>query len=210
MIGFFAFIIIANKQKEKQIAARKRQAFTQVNQTLKQIFDNNTLILDTETTGLGDNDQVIELCILDIHGNSLFDSYIKPKRKMRADNRAMAVHGISNEMLQDAPTWDKVHQQISEILNGKMIVTYNAEFDLRLLEQTAAKYDLAIPDCTFECAMHVYTAYQMVEKNESPRRYKLVDACQYFNIRPAGQVHKAYTDCMMTLELLKAIEKRTQ
>lgn len=196
-----------NNTNVNSIGSKKQQALKQVNQTIHQLLTDNTVILDTETTGLSYNHQVIEICILDKYGNILLETYVKPKRKMGQYNQAVSVHGITNEMLENAPTWDTIHQQVCEILKGKIVVTYNATFDLRLIEQTMAKYNLTMPDCTFECAMNVYTAYSMIEKNEEPQRYKLMDACANLGIVPSGQIHRAYTDCKMTLDLLKAIEK---
>lgn len=204
------WLIVKPKNQSIAIGYKEQQALQQINHTIRQILTDNTVILDTETTGLGHHHQVIEICILDRYGNCLLDTYVKPKRKMGQYNQAVAIHGITNEMLENAPTWDKIHQQVCEILQGKMVLAYNAPFDLRLLEQTMKKYDLSMPDCTFECAMNVYTAYRMIENNEQPQRYKLTEACYHLGIAPQGQTHRAYTDCMMTLKLLNTIEQRTR
>lgn len=224
MMEFLIFIVIVvvvwfivkpkneviQPQLSNSMTDEKRSAFKEINHTVNQILTDNFVVLDTETTGLGENDQIIEICILDIYGSRLLDTYVKPKRKMGQNNKAVEVHGITDEILENAPTWDEIHQQVCEILQGKMVLAYNAPFDLRLLEQTMKKYDLSMPDCTFECAMNVYTAYRMVENNEEPRRYKLIDACRHLYVIPFGQEHRAYTDCMMTLDLIKAIEKNTR
>ena len=41
------------------------------------------VILDTETTGLGDSDVIIQISIIDLDGNVLMDSLIKPTKKKR-------------------------------------------------------------------------------------------------------------------------------
>ena len=44
---------------------------------------NNYVILDTETTGLGDNDVIVQLGILDLNGNVLLDTLIKPTKEKK-------------------------------------------------------------------------------------------------------------------------------
>lgn len=198
------------KTQVPSFSPEQEYGYQQVQQVLEKMLTPNSVILDTETTGLNQSAQIIELTIIDIQGNILFNSRIKPKRKMLANNKAVEKHGITNEMLENAPTWDIVYPQISQILHNKMVIAYNAEYDLRMFEQTNAKYDLIMPDCTFECAMHVFTAYKMAKHNESPRRYKLVDAVHELGLRPVGQAHSAYVDSMMTLDMLKELQRITR
>jgi DNA polymerase-3 subunit epsilon len=53
------------------------------------------VILDTETTGLESNAEIIEIAIINIDEHILFNSLIKPENPVPAD--AFDVHGISNE-----------------------------------------------------------------------------------------------------------------
>ena len=41
-------------------------------------IDNKAICLDTETTGLGNNAQIIEMAITDLNKNVLFNQRIKP------------------------------------------------------------------------------------------------------------------------------------
>lgn len=49
---------------------------------------NNCVILDCETTGLGDQDEIIQLAIIDMRGNILFNSLIKPSPRKRISEKA--------------------------------------------------------------------------------------------------------------------------
>jgi DNA polymerase III epsilon subunit-like protein len=42
-------------------------------------FKSDFVVLDTETTGLDKRAEIVELSIIDKHGNTLFDSLIKLK-----------------------------------------------------------------------------------------------------------------------------------
>jgi len=53
----------------------------------------NYLILDTETTGLGEKDVIIQMALIDLDGNVLLDSLVKPKKKKSISREATEVVG---------------------------------------------------------------------------------------------------------------------
>jgi len=61
------------------------------------------VFLDTETTGLGDNAQAIEIAIVDADGAVIFESYCRPT--VPVEPGAQAIHNIGAEKLEDAPSW---------------------------------------------------------------------------------------------------------
>ena len=48
----------------------------------------------------------------------------------------MAVHGITDEMVQDASRWPEVWDGIESVLSGRLVGIYNADFDLRMMVQS--------------------------------------------------------------------------
>ncbi len=88
-----------------------------------------TLILDTETTGLSGLPEcdIVEAAIVDEHGNTVFHSLCKPNHKIPKD--ATKIHGITNEMVAQAPSSDIVRQQALELVRGHDLVIYNAQYD---------------------------------------------------------------------------------
>ena len=65
-------------------------------------------ILDSETTGLGATDEIIQLAIIDLLGTARFDSLIRPSQRDSVPAEATAIHGISMDMLGTAPTYGEV------------------------------------------------------------------------------------------------------
>ena len=92
------------------------------------------LYLDTETTGISPNDNILEIAIIDHDGLVLVDTLVRPVGAITPG--AQAVHGISPDMLQDAPRWGEVWDQIEAVLAGRYLGIYNADFDLRMMEQS--------------------------------------------------------------------------
>ncbi|MBI3958652.1 MAG: 3'-5' exonuclease [Chloroflexi bacterium] len=104
----------------------------------QQILGDRPLFLDTETTGLDPRAEIVEIALVDHDGSLLLESLVKPTRRIPWD--ATRVHGISNEMVADAPTWAELWPQVQALLAGRRVGIYNAEFDLRMIQQSHAAH----------------------------------------------------------------------
>lgn len=99
------------------------------------------VVLDTETTGL--HGQVCELSIIDAAtGAVLFDSLIRPTCPIEPE--AIAVHGIAERDLADAPTLAQAWPAITWALGDGLITAYNAPFDRETLQRSTAAAGLPI------------------------------------------------------------------
>ena len=118
------------------------------------------LFIDTETTGLDGLAEIVEISILDREGDVLMDSLVKPMRRIPQD--VIRVHGIANEMVQDAPTWAEIWPQVEDILKDRYVGVYNAEFDLRMMRQSHRANDMAwrFRDNRFFCIMKLYAQFR--------------------------------------------------
>ncbi|MFB2828016.1 3'-5' exonuclease [Aeromonas jandaei] len=165
----------------------------------------NCHILDTETTGLDGQAEIVEISIIDQDGSVVFDSLVKPIQPIPAE--ATAIHGITNEMVAAAPTWATIHEQVAEIVASKPLVIYNADYDLRLMAQTAELYALTPIETEAGCAMLTY-AEHYGEWNEYKGTYrwqKLTNAAAQQGVIIDGKAHRALADVQMTLGVIKAM-----
>ena len=89
------------------------------------------LIGDAETTGLGDDAEIVEICLINVYGGIMLNTLIKPIRPIPAE--AIAIHGITNEMVEYAPTWNDVHFALVELYVKYGFVFYNSNYDDRLI-----------------------------------------------------------------------------
>jgi DNA polymerase-3 subunit epsilon len=152
------------------------------------------VILDTETTGLGSTDEIIELCIINTEANVLFNERIKPTRRKRIAREATDIHGIKMSDLRHCPTFSQLQHKLSEVLKGKKVVSYNADYDKKLYKQT---YQIAggyLPNKDWECAMLQYAKF-VGEWNPKYNEYKWQ--------KLKGGDHSALGDCLATLTLLQ-------
>ena len=171
----------------------------------------NYCIVDTETTGLGKDAQIVEIAIVDCRGNTLLDTLVKPTIAIPAE--ATSIHGITNEMVADAPTWLEVLPRIVELV-GYCWIAYNASFDERMIEQSSV--DLPHDQhpallAKSMCAMQLYAEHNG-EWDAYRRKYKwkkLTDAATKLKAWPSAvrgcKPHRALFDCYLTLGVIRAI-----
>ena len=116
--------------------------------------------LDTETTGLNPTDQIVEICLIEADGSILFESLVKPTGRIPYD--ATRVHGITEAMVANAPTWPEIWPQVSAALAGRQLGIYNAEYDLRLMQQSHKVHALEwpAPEFTSFCIMKLYAQFR--------------------------------------------------
>lgn len=166
----------------------------------------NCHILDTETTGLDSSAEIVEICIIDQQGAVVLNSLVKPQRPIPAD--ATRIHGITNDMVDNAPSWADIHDDICRIVASKPLVIYNADYDLRLMAQTANQYGFqSVPTDVVHCAMLAYAEFygDWNDHRGSYRWQKLTNAAEQQGVVIEGQAHRALADVQMTLGVIMAM-----
>jgi DNA polymerase III epsilon subunit family exonuclease len=95
------------------------------------------IALDTETTGLDpENDRVISIGAVRLQGTRLYRSLtlnllVNPGRSI--PNRTIPIHGISNAMVSDAPSFDDVAHRIADHTSGLVLIGHHIDFDIGIL-----------------------------------------------------------------------------
>ena len=94
-------------------------------------------ILDFETTGTDTmSDWIVQVAILKVPGanqeKERFKSLVNPG--IPIPESASEVHGITNEMIKEAPPWKVVGEQVKEFLKGCDLAGFNSnQFDIPLM-----------------------------------------------------------------------------
>ncbi len=173
--------------KERQTAIQLARVYYQA----------RPVYLDTETTGLNDWDEIVEICILDHDGSVLLDTLVKPRQSIPVE--AVRIHGISGAMVEQAPAWPQVWPQVEAILRGRYVGIYNAEFDKRMLRQTHQAHSLEWDPrgISFFCIMDLFTRYY-----GSGRMQKLETAGEYFRLSFPNS-HRARADTILARAVLE-------
>ena len=151
---------------------------------------NRFAVIDTETTGFGKTDRILEIGIVLVDGNEIvqeWETLINPERDISNSN----IHGITSELVSIAPTFSEVIDEISGFLDGRIFVAHNVAFDTRMLKQEFVKanreIDFGIPFCTLQAT-----------------KMKLEKACDEYGVKNLG-AHRALTDARATALILAQV-----
>ena len=184
---------------------------------VKNWLDSDLVILDTETTGLGPRAEIIEIAAIDMNGNILLNSLVKPNRPV--PKKITEINNITNDMLHDAPEWGSVYVDLMDLLSKhRKFIAWNAKFDARMITQSSSAaylYDEAsasymvdvlngIRDAAVD-AQHIYSLWFAQNATEGYRRQRLVHAAEQQNVTVDGTPHRALADCLTTLAVLRAM-----
>jgi DNA polymerase-3 subunit epsilon len=171
------------------------------------LLEQHPVYLDTETTGMHNSAEVIELGIIDDEANVLFDSLVRP-RSGKIDPAAGRVHGITLEMLDGAPTWEEIWPQAEGVLIDRRVGVYNVEFDLRLMKQSHHRSWMrwVLPETNFFDIMKLYARFNgdWDPFHRSFRYQSLEQAGRQCGIH-LPNAHRAVDDCLLTRALLHHI-----
>jgi len=164
------------------------------------------LYLDTETTGIERNSEIIEVSIVDDQGLLVFETLVKPSRPIPRD--VIRIHGITDQDVKDAPSWMVVWPKLENVLAGRAVGIYNAEFDLRMIQQTHARFRMPFTSLSFSyfCIMKLYAQYygEWNRARGGYRWHSLEDAGRQCRI-PLQNTHRALDDSLLARAVLHYI-----
>lgn len=157
-------------------------------------------IIDLETTGVNlGRDRIVEIAIVKI----LTDGNRSVKRKlvnpeMPIPKASSDVHGITDEMVKDAPSFRQVAQELKQMLDGCDLAGYNSNrFDIPLLMEEFLRAQVEF-DMKNRKLLDVQNIFHKMEPRTLSAAYKF-----YCNKNLDG-AHSAEVDAKATWEILEA------
>jgi DNA polymerase III subunit epsilon len=163
--------------------------------------------IDLETTGVNlTNDRIVEIAIVKIMPNGERLSkrkLINPE--MAIPQESTDVHGITNEMVKDAPTFKAAANEIKQFIDNTDLGGYNSNrFDIPLLmeEFLRAEIDIDLSQRKMVDVQHIFYMMQ-------PRT--LTAAYEFFCGKKLEDAHSALADINATIEVFESqLKKYTQ
>ncbi len=182
---------------------RKTTNYETTNDTYKYFGLTDFVIIDTETTGLKDEDEVVELSVVSNTGDELYHSYFYPTKEV--DPGAAKVNHLSKSKLEGNPKLDEAEwKKISAAIDGKCIVGHNIPFDVRLTLQTLAKNGVDVESAK-KTLGNIVDTMDIAKKFISSKSYSLNNLTTLIGITREEQ-HDSTDDCRMTLEFIKRLD----
>lgn len=171
--------------------------------SIARLFERGFVVLDTETTGLGRHDEIIEVGVVAADGATLLDTLVWP-RSGRVPASARRVHGLGIGDLQGAPTWREVLPELRSVLADRRVLAWNAPFDERMARQSSRAWRIEHRLPAFECAMRAYA----LELGVPGGRRKLQVAAAEQGVGSTAQQHRSVDDARLTLAVLARLADR--
>ena len=156
------------------------------------ISSRRLVVIDTETTGLGQTDRIVEIAAITLDPVTWepmdeYDTLVNPER----DIGARHIHGITASMVDTAPTFSEIIAALARRLHGATLVAHNIPFDARMLgyefDRLSVDFDAGSGLCTYKATGS-----------------KLLTACKRYGI-PLDIQHRALADARATAALAREI-----
>jgi DNA polymerase-3 subunit epsilon len=163
--------------------------------------------IDLETTGINvSTDKIVEIAIVKIlpDGSKLIKrKLVNPE--MSIPKAASEIHGISDEMIKDAPTFKQMANEIKQFIELSDLAGYNSNrFDIPMLNEEFLRAGISV-DIENRKLLDVQKVYHMMEQRTLSAAYKF-----YCN-KNLEDAHSAEADAAATWEVLEAqLEKYPQ
>lgn len=173
---------------------------------MKLLLNRPVAFIDLETTGINiTTDKIIEIAIVKVFPDGTTQSkrrLINPEMPIPAE--ATAIHGITDEMVKDAPVFKQVANEIKQFLNNCDLGGYNSNrFDIPMLAEEFLRAGMEL-DMENRKLLDVQKIFHLMEQRTLSAAYKF-----YCN-KILEDAHSAESDAAATWEILQAqIERYT-
>lgn len=183
-----------------------KQRLAAAGRAARLLEQDDWVLFDLETTGLGYDDKIIQIAVVDRTGRTLLDQCLDPQRP--CPKESSAIHHLHDPDLVGNPTFVEFHQDLAATVAGRRWVAYNIEFDR---DKMRYECGTAWPELPWFDPPHTFCAMKSFAKfygDFSPRHgnfswKKLVHAAEYCGVIVDAPPHSAIGDCLRTLGVLR-------
>jgi DNA polymerase-3 subunit epsilon len=167
-------------------------------------FESTFIAIDLETTGKYPLDaEICEMAAVKWRNGQVVDTYqtlLKPT--LRMSDEVIAIHNITNEMVESAPLLEHKLAEFHAFLSDGFILAHHAPFDMGFLAWEFEKARMLLPSNPGFCTSLLSRAI-----NADVSNHRLATLAAHFGIE-AGAAHRALDDAKTCLAVaLKYFEK---
>ena len=194
---------LQTKRKNEKSDKKRRKSADKITQEISDRIDDYLLnsdptiplFLDTETTGLGAKDEVIEIAIVDINNTVIIDTLIYTKRDISYD--AYEVNNIKNSDIDNMPKFKEIQSQVARLIKDRDLYIFNADFDIKKMKNSATNTFNLEPK-SINCLM-----YLAMRKFNQNYYISLANACERLSV-DCGD-HRALNNTLASIRLYNAM-----
>tara|TARA_R110002049_G_scaffold42191_3_gene126070 strand:- start:374 stop:967 length:594 start_codon:yes stop_codon:yes gene_type:complete len=175
------------------------------------------IVLDTETTGLPDENgppDIVTLGITVVRNREIAASVEFASRPQKPiSEEAQSIHGISNEQAANFESFESQWNQIAEYLKNQLAIIHNSSFDWPILLDHVERYDLEMPDiqgvfCSQKAAIPWAEAMDLRCSSRGPSLDTLTKELGVEDLRAkSGGAHGAEIDSQQTALVVETMRR---
>ncbi len=156
------------------------------------VSDVTFVAFDTETTGFSaKRDRIVEIAAVKFRNGKIIEEktwLINPKQNI--PYWAERVHGISDSMVKDAPTFQQFYPEFEEFIDDCVLMAHNAKFDISFVAQELTREGRELPGNQVIDSLNLFRKWF-----PDSQSYTLMDLARKADIH-AGMPHRAMTDSL--------------
>ena len=158
-------------------------------------------VVDIETTGgsLTQGSRITEVAVVIHNGNTIehrFSTLINPETDI--PSFIIGLTGITNELVENAPCFKEIAEQLFQLLDGKIFVAHNASFDFSFIKSEFKRCGIdfnAEVICTCSLSRKIFPGFGS---------YSLGNLTKNLGIILEGH-HRAMNDAVAASEILEKL-----
>ncbi|MEU5776584.1 DEDDh family exonuclease [Streptomyces venezuelae] len=102
-------------------------------------------VVDVETTGLARDDRIVSAAVYRVSARGDIEDHWYTLVNPQRDPGPVWIHGLTSEMLADAPLFEDVAEEFAARLDGRVLVAHNAVFDWSMIAREYARAERTAP-----------------------------------------------------------------
>ena len=175
------------------------------------------IVLDTETTGLPDENgppDIVTLGITVVRNREIAESVeFKTRPQKHISEEAQSIHGITNERAAEFESFDAQWDPIADYLKDQLFVIHNASFDWPILLDHVARYGLSMPPvqgvfCSQKAAIPWAQAMKLQCSDRGPSLDALTKVLGIEDLRAKiNGIHGAKIDSQQAAQVTEAMRQ---
>jgi len=154
-------------------------------------MNDSFAVIDCETTGVGEEDTVVEVAVLRLDDGAEFSTLLNPGRPIPPT--ASAIHHITDAHVQFAPSMADIEADLIAFVGERTLSAHNAKFDRGMLKVLSGRQWL----CTMRLAKHLFP--EAPGFGNQVLRYWRGLAVDTRDLAP----HRALSDVLVTAAILR-------
>lgn len=164
-------------------------------------------VVDVETTGLsaGNGDRIVEIAVVAVTNTTLelvFESLVNPERPV--GDFITSITQITDEMLNDKPTFPEIADDVMGALAGRVFVAHNVSFDWGFVSRELRHARGLALEGPKLCTVDLTRRYV-----KGLKRRNLDSVARYFGVE-FGERHRAAGDAVATARVLQRLLELAQ